>query len=250
MLIARDLSYALDAVEFAIACGIVCDPWQARLLEAPPRRGLLNCSRQSGKTTVTAVMSLHRALYEQGALVVIVSPSQRQSAEMLRTIKQLYSKLDGASDYLADSVLKLEFRNGSRIVALPGSEQTVRGFGGVSLVVIDEAARVSDELYQAVTPFLATRPDGSLIALSTPSGKRGFWYEAWTSGDPKWTRVEVPASMCPRISQEFLDEQLRELGAARYSEEFELAFIDPESSAFPTDIISRAFTTELLPLWA
>jgi hypothetical protein len=168
---------------------------------------------------------------------------------MLRTIKQLHSKLEGAPELLGNSVLKTEFPNGSRIIALPGSEQTVRGYAGVSLVILDEASRIPDELYTAVTPFLATRTDGSLIALSTPNGKRGFWYEAWVSNDPKWTRVEVPASMCPRISKEFLSEQLRELGAARYSEEFELSFLEEISSAFSSDIISRAFTRELIPLW-
>jgi len=249
VLIARDMAYAFAPVAFAAACGLQLDQWQSQLLEAQPQRALLNCSRQSGKTTVTGVGALHRALYESGALVVILSPSLRQSGEMLRTIKGLHAKLDNAPELVGNSVLKMEFTNGSRIIALPGSEQTVRGFGGVSLVVIDEAARVPDELYQAVTPFLATRADGSLWALSTPAGKRGFWYTAWISGDPKWTRVEVPASMCPRISKEFLAEQLRELGAARYSEEFELAFLEELTSAFPSTIIDRAFTRELTPLW-
>jgi hypothetical protein len=249
MLIAADLRFALDPICFAQAAGMEPDPWQARLLEAPPRRGILNCSRQSGKTTTTGLIALHRALYESGALVVVVSPSQRQSAEMLRTIKQLHSKIEGVPDLGADSVLKLELQNGSRILALPGSERTVRGFGGVSLVVIDEAARVPDELLQAVTPMLATRADGALILLSTPAGKRGFFYDIWHSGDPTWERVRVSADDCPRISKEFLAEQLRELGAARFSEEFQLAFVDAEDSAFPTDIITRAFTKELRPLW-
>jgi Terminase large subunit, T4likevirus-type, N-terminal len=248
--LARDLTYALDPIAFAQAAGIVCDPWQGRLLEAPPRRGILNCSRQSGKTTTTGLIALHRAIYEAGALVVVVSPSQRQSAEMLRTIKQLHSKIEGVPELGSESVLKLELQNGSRILALPGSERTVRGFGGVSLVVIDEAARVPDELLQAVTPMLATRADGSLIMLSTPAGKRGFFHDIWHNGDPSWTRVRVSADDCPRISKQFLDEQLRELGAVRFSEEFQLAFVDAEDSAFPTDIITRAFTKELKPLWA
>ncbi len=251
MLIARDLSYALDPVAFAQAAGIVCDPWQAGLLGAMPRRALLNCSRQSGKTTTCALMATHVAAYEADSLVVIVSPSQRQSAEMLRGVRQLHGKVDGLPELIGDSVLKIELANGSRVLALPGGEQgkTIRGLAGARLVIVDEAARVEDELLAAVRPMLATRSDGAFIMLSTPAGKRGAFYELWHDGDPKWTRVRVPASDCPRISQEWLDEELKALGAARFSEEYELQFIDPESSAFPTDIITRAFTTELMPLW-
>ena len=92
--------------------------------------------------------------------------------------------------------------------------------------------------------MLATS-QGRLVALTTPAGKRGWFYEAWI-GDSPWHHVKVPASMCPRISQEFLDEELRELGASRFSEEYQLEFIDPDTAAFPTDIISRCFTTELV----
>jgi hypothetical protein len=246
--LARDIRFALDAAAFAESCGIVCDPWQADLLRAAPQRGLLCCSRQSGKSTVTALDALHTAVYTPAALVVIASPSQRQSAEMLRTLKLLHGKLDGAPAFATESVLKIELANGSRVVALPGTEKTVRGLAGAALVVLDEAARVEDELLAALRPMLATSA-GRLIMLSTPAGKRGAFYEAWHSGDPTWHRVRVPASDCPRITKEFLADELRALGQARFSEEYELAFIDSASSAFPTDIITRAFREDILPLW-
>src|SRR5512142_2985339 len=110
-----DLARALDPALVACDCGITPDDWQRDLLRAMPKRALLLCSRQSGKTTTTAIMALHRALYEPNALVVVVSPSQRQSAEMLRTIRLLHSKLDGAPALGAESVLKIEMANGSRI---------------------------------------------------------------------------------------------------------------------------------------
>jgi phage FluMu gp28-like protein len=167
---------------------------------------------------------------------------------MLRTIKGLHAHLKDAPMLATESVLKLEFAHGSRILALPGTEKTIRGLAGVSLVIIDEAARVDDELLAAVRPMLATKSEGRLIALTTPAGKRGFFYDAW-HGDNDWTRVRVPASDCPRISQEFLDEELRELGAARFSEEYGLEFRDNDEAAFPVAVIERAFTNEVEPLW-
>jgi hypothetical protein len=188
--------------------------------------------------------------YKAPALVLLVSPSQRQSAELFRTVMQFHAKLQGAPELNAESVLKAELSNGSRILALPGTERTIRGYAAADLVVIDEAARVEDELLAAVRPMLATSEGGGrLIALSTPAGNRGWFHEAWTKGDD-WHRTKVAATDCPRITQAFLDEELKQLGAMRFSEEYLLAFLDPDEAVFPTAIIERAFSNpKVLPLW-
>ena len=247
MSMARDLARALDPVKFAHDCGVTPDPWQADLLRSEARRALLLCSRQSGKSTITALLALWVALFEAG-LVVIVSPSQRQSAEMLRTIKGFLAHLNEGPLINAESALKLEFANGARILALPGTEKTIRGIAGAALIVIDEASRVEDELLAAVRPMLATVANGRLIALTTPAGKRGWFYEAW-HGDSTWQRIKVSASDCPRISEDFLAEELRELGAQRFSEEYGLEFLDPDEAVFPSEIIAAAFSDEVSPLW-
>src|SRR5258707_9485538 len=110
MSIGRDLTHALDPVAFAIAAGIVPDSWEAALLVSAPRRVLLNCARQSGKSTVSALISLHTALYEAGSLVVLLAPSNRQSAEMLRQIKLLHRNLDDAPELTSESGIRLEFK--------------------------------------------------------------------------------------------------------------------------------------------
>ena len=244
-----DIARCLDPVLLATDCGLVPDPWQARLLRDRPRRSLLLCSRQSGKSTVTALMALWTAIFEAPALVVLFSPSQRQSAELFRSVMKFHNELKGAPRLNAESVLKAEMENGSRILALPGTEKTVRGYAKADLVVIDEAARVEDELLAAVRPMMATsKGGGRLIALSTPAGKRGWFFEAWT-GAEDWTRVRVSADDCPRISKEFLAEELRSLGAQRFSEEYGLEFLDPDESVFSTAIIDAAFTREIKPLW-
>jgi hypothetical protein len=237
------LVHALDPVKFAEACGITCDKWQADVLRSTARRALLLCSRQSGKSTATALAALHVALFS-GGLVVIVSPSQRQSGEMIRTIRGFIGHL-GLK--LGETALKIEFDNGGRIVALPGSEKTVRGLSAAALVVIDEASRVADELLAAVRPMLATT-NGRLIALSTPAGRRGFFYEAWHD-DTDWLRIRVSVSQCPRISKEFLADELKTLGPMRFSEEYQLEFRDDTESVFLGDLIDRAFTLEVTPLW-
>src|SRR6266404_393829 len=250
--LADTLARFLDPVALARDCGITADAWQAELLRTRPRRSLLLCARQTGKSTATALTALWTAIYEAPALIVIVSPSQRQSAELFRVLMLLYGRLAGVPELIGESVLKAEFSNGSRIVAMPGTEKTIRGLAGASLVIIDEAAAVEDELLAAVRPMLATSKDGGrLIALTTPRGRRGWFYEDWhdTAEGNSWKRVRVAATDCARISQAFLDEELKELGALHFSEEYSLAFVDNDEAVFPSHIIARAFTAEVQPLW-
>ena len=161
------------------------------------RRGLLNCSRQWGKSTVTAAKAVHRAFTKPESLVVVLSPTARQSGEFLRKAGGFARRLGIRPRGDGDNEISLLFPNGSRIVGLPGMEDTVRGFSAVSLMLIDEAARVSDDLYKAVRPMLAVG-DGDLWLMSTPNGKRGFFYEEWANGGERWTRVGARGDgVCP-----------------------------------------------------
>jgi hypothetical protein len=249
-MIAKDLARCLDPVLLARDAGIEPDAWQAELLRARPRRSLLLCARQTGKSTTTALTAIDTAIYQPGALILLVSPSQRQSAELFRSLMLLYSKLSDAPALNAETVLRAELANGSRILALPGTERTIRGYAAADLIVVDEAARCEDELIGAIRPMMAVSEGGGrLIALSTPFGKRGWFYEAWIGGDSAWHRTRVPATDCPRISQTFLDEELRELGQQRFSEEYSLEFLDPDECVFPSHVIDQAFSSEITPLW-
>jgi hypothetical protein len=244
----EDLARALDPSLIAADCGLTMDQWQATLMRSTSLRVLMLCSRQSGKSAVAALITTHTAITQPNALVLLVSPSQRQSAELFRSLMVLFRKLKDAPEMRNESALRVELANGARIVALPGDERTIRGYAGATLVVIDEAARVEDELLSAVRPMLATS-NGRLIALSTPRGKRGFFYEAWHGGEA-WHRVRVPASECPRISKDFLDEEMRELGQQRFAEEYNLEFIEDGDQVIRTEFFERAISREISRLWA
>jgi hypothetical protein len=243
--LATDLACALDPVELARRGGRPPHPWQAEFLRSTEPRILLNCSRQSGKSTVTALLGVHAALYEPGALVLLLSPSLRQSQELFRKALETYRGLDKTEPVEVQSALRLEFENGSRIVSLPGKEQTVRGFSGVRLLAIDEAARVPDDLYFAIRPMLAVS-GGRLVTLSTPFGTRGWWFDAWRSPEP-WKRFRVPAEECPRISAEFLAEERRTMGDWWFRQEYGCDFLDSETQPFTSEDIEHAFSEEIEP---
>src|SRR5215207_8393127 len=242
-----DLRFALERASFAENLGLTPDAWQRDLLRSTSPRLLLNCSRQSGKSTMAAIIALQRALYHVGSLVLVLAPSLRQSQELFAKVASFYRSLGRHVPAQAERRLSLELENGSRIITLPGTEKTVRGFSGAALLLVDEAARVDDGLYYAVRPMLAVS-GGSLMMLSTPFGKRGVFYEEWITSH-EWERFEFPASQCPRISEAFLREEEESLPPFIYRQEYECSFEETEDQVFTIDMIDRAVTDEVQPLF-
>ena len=236
-----------DRVEFARTLGISPDPWQERLLRSEDDRILLNCSRQSGKSTMSALIALHRALTTPDSLVLVLAPSERQSKELFSKIAGFYRTIHHAPHAQSERKLGMQLANGSRIEALPGTEKTIRGFSGAALLVVDEAARVDDLLYFAVRPMLAVS-GGALMLLSTPYGKRGIFHEEFTQGHG-WAKYEVPASQCPRISEEFLEEERQALPSWVFRQEYECSFEETEDTVFTAEMIAQAVTSEVKPLF-
>ena len=233
----------LDAITMAERIGVEPDTGQKDVLRSDAQRILLNCSRQTGKSTVTALLAVHTACYEPDSLSLLLSPSLRQSQELFKKALSFYRKLDTGVPSLSESALRLELQNGARVISLPGKEHTVRGFSNVRLLAVDEAARVPDDLYLSIRPMLAVS-GGRFIALSTPFGTRGWWYEAWRSGET-WERYEVPASRCPRIAEEFLREERQAMGEWWFAQEYDCQFLDSETQPFGRADVDRAFEEEV-----
>src|SRR5262245_559566 len=219
------------AVRIMRNLGLEPDPWQAEVLEAGHPRLLLNCCRQAGKSTVVAVLGLVEAVFVPGTRVILLSRSHRQSTELFRVVLDFYRRL-GAPFLQRRTAHELVLSNFSRIVCLPCREDTVRGYANISLLIIDEAARVPDELYRAVRPMLAVA-GGRLVCLSTPYGKRGFFFDAWAHGGADWARIEVPAERVARIPPEFLQEERRALGESWFRQEYGCSFEAMEGLVYP-----------------
>ncbi len=223
------------------------DLWQASVLRSTAPWLLLNCCRQSGKSTTTAIVALHSALFDPG-LVLLVSPSLRQSKELFSKVIGFLRGLEPAEVLDEDNKSSCTLGNGARIVSLPGDPDTVRGFSAPKLVIKDEAAYVADAMQAALDPMLAVSR-GRLIELSTPNGRRGHFFENWDRGEGV-ERIKLIGRECPRIAGEFLEQQRRKLGPLLFSQEFEGAFIDAESSAFSSDIIELALADDFERLMA
>lgn len=257
------LLLTLDPARLLRALGLDPDPWQRQLLLSNQRQVLLNCSRQSGKSTAVAVLALHTALFQPRSLILLLSPSLRQSLELFRKVLDCYRAVGAASRAaptfahakrpaknrtspgpvrlagpthpfrpIIDNQTRIEFANQSRIVCLPGTEETIRSFSGVALLIIDEAARVPDDLYRSVRPMLAVS-QGRLICLSTPFGQRGFFWEEWHSNSTDWHKIRIPWQDCQRITPSFIAQETRSLGDSWVRQEYACSFESLEGLVFP-----------------
>lgn len=213
------------------------DPWQYDTLTCGADRILLNCARQSGKSTVTAPLAVADILTIPHALVLLLSPTLRQSTELFNKCLHVYHTATGVPAPLYENKLSLGLANGSRLLSLPGKPETVRGFSAVTRLIIDECAFVGDPLYKAVRPMLAVSR-GKLALMSTPFGQRGFFHEEYTRRE-RWFYREVPATLNPRISQEFLDEERASLGPL-YEQEYECSFLTGQIGLFSLEAIQSA----------
>ena len=219
---------AADPVLLARDLGMTPDPWQIEVLHSTRKRVHVNIHRQGGKTTTTAVVALHEALYCPNSLTLIVSPGLRQSQELFRKVLAFYRQLGKPVAPETENQLSLVLENGSRVIATPASEGTIRGYS-VDLLIVDEAARVPDETYASVSPMVAVTK-GRVIALSTPAGRRGWFYK--TSKSMRWEHFMVTGPECPRLTQAELDDERDILGDLAYRCEYLCEFVDSAGAAF------------------
>ena len=229
--------------------GWIPDKFQIDALDADTQEKILNWCRQTGKTSVASILVSHQARFKKKSLSLIISATQRQAGILQKRVQTCilgasrhgwrYVKgmdlpadpLDENSKMVRCSVLSMELGNGSEVVSVPASPDTVRGYSP-DLLVLDEAARIPDLVYDAIRPMMATHPC-RMFVISTPAGRRGWYYREWISEDMSWFRSSVAADQCPRITPEFLKkERLTMSSDAMFRQEYLCEFVEMEGSLF------------------
>lgn len=232
--------------------GFVPDERQAAVLAGDTRRLLLCCTRQWGKSLTIAALAVWRAWEHPGRLILVVSPTFRQSEEFLAKAKEMAER----AGVFGRRRGRKEFRllNGSRLVAEPAVKGNLRGYSAPQLVILDEAAQVPDQVYQELRPMLAAG-GGELALLSTPFGRRGFFWKEWEQGGEGWRREQVTAEECPRIPAAFLAEERRAQGEDWFAQEYLCRFLGLDDAMVRSQWLQAAEARGLdvaaleLPLW-
>jgi hypothetical protein len=205
--------------------------------------------RQAGKTTAAAVGVAHTMVWRRsGSTSLVLAPTLRQSSELIRNLR---SRLLAANENLSvDNTFSLELLNGARALALPGADDaSIRGLPIDGDLVVDEAARVNDALYEAATPMLVRHArTARLVLLSTAWARQGFFYRIWTEGDERdWLKVEAKVDECRHISQLDLNRERRSMSPAAFQREYMNMFDAIESRFFDADAIAAAFGSVSAP---
>src|SRR5271170_5194131 len=191
----RDIAYQIDpALWVRKVLGVEPAPWQAQFLRAPRGASILALTaRQVGKTTAAAWAIAHYMLFTPGGLSVIACPAQRQSKEAVRRVRDILIKV--GAELRGDNIYELELKNGSRVLALPSTDDSIRGLTVDGWIVADEAARLSDDLISALRPMRARRPEARLAMLSTAWSRTDPFWTAWESEDASVIRLRATAEI-------------------------------------------------------
>jgi len=236
------------------------DDIQSKILRSNARQIVCNCHRQWGKSSIIAAKALHRGLYYPNSLILVASPTENQSKEMFLKIINASIYIEGL-EKLEDSKSRMTLTNGSRIVTLPGTEKSVRGFSKPDLIIIDEASRALEELYIAIRPMMLMSL-GQLVLISTPHGKQGFFHDVWShhgETDPNggemleledgWERYRVIATENDRVTEKWLEHEKTQMSERAFQQEYLCQFVETEDQVIPYDLIESMFTDDVKPMF-
>lgn len=219
--------------------GMTLDPWQREFMRGETSLELLNCCRQSGKTTVTSLRSAYRARHTRRRIGVL-SPTLDKSLILYDRAKEWLLR-DGAT-FARLTAIRLEVAGGGVLISFPGDRPDLAARGEtLDDLVVDEASRIKTGVIVSASPTQATRPDATETWLSTPAGARGAFHEQWQDVGMPWKRTRVTADMCSRISRDFLARRKRMIGEAMFRQEFYCEFVTAPGALFAADDLAAMF---------
>jgi hypothetical protein len=261
------------------------DPMQVQVCTTPGHQ-LVLAHRQRGKSLIAAALAFEDAMRYPGSLDLIVSRSLRQSAELFRKVKAFYA-LTTPMPLVKNTEHDMEWPNGSRTISLPGNPDTLVGYSSVHRLILDEAARIADSTYYALRPMLA-RSGGTILAITTPFGRRGWFYEAWTGqaaeqhldvatverlladldfpieeySEPgleapavldgtvyQWTKTFAPVTYYPRLSKAYIANERLNVPDLWFKQEWLLEFVELGQIVFRYDDLARMASADVQPLF-
>ncbi len=237
----REVAYRIDpALWVRQVLRVTPTGWQEQFLRAPRGASILALTaRQVGKTTTAAWALAQTMIFFPGSLSVIACPAQRQSAEAVRRVRGMLMKV--GAELKSDHVYGLELHNGSRVLALPGSDDSIRGLTVDAWIVADEAARLPEDLIAALRPMRARRPQARLAMLSTAWSRTDPFWTAWASDDQTWIRLKATADTETTLfTAEFLEQEQRALGEHVFNREYLGIPGGGQASPFTWDLYERA----------
>jgi len=220
--------------------------YQKEFLRSKKRRRVFVAGRQVGKSVTLSWLALWKAVMFPDSVILVFSPSNRQSIEFLnQKLKgEIRQWIDSPKEWgiIHETKSSLHFSNGSRIMALPAANnsntgETIRGFT-VDMIIVDEAAFVDDDFYTSVLAPMLLTTQGDFIIAGTPWGQSGYLYDKFHN--ERWKRIQVSSFESPIVSAEDLEELREYLSPIELQREILGEFAQKQNAAFEEDIIKKS----------
>lgn len=242
--------YAADPSRILADAGMPPDPWQTEFLQSAraTKLILLLMARQTGKTTACGALALAEATTTPDYTAVVIAPIEKQAKEFIRKMMDLFNRIGRPIGVKREAVCEVEFANRSRVIALPGKERSVHGYTA-NLLVIDEGARVPDEVFNAASPQISASK-GRFVGLSTAFAKSGWFWEEWNNGKGYYKK-KVSAYESSRHTRESLHEERRRMGPRWFAMSYLNEFGDSLDSVFRQEDIDAMLigNEKVMPLF-
>lgn len=242
---------------------ITLDPWQQEFLSTEGDK-ILCTGRQVGKSVICSKDAGEYAVKNPKQNILMIAPTERQAFALFEktldyiVVNHRYKILRGKD---RPTKTRIKLNNGTTIFCLPtGLSGIGIRFMTVHRLYVDEASRVPNDVWSAVTPMLLTT-GGSAIFLSTPAGKQGYFYDCWINEDNAFSSFKRFSISSEKVIREraicdtwtefqrerallHLERERKRMTALEYSQEYMGEFVDELTQYFPTELVKKCLVLD------
>jgi hypothetical protein len=223
--------------------------YQRKLFDLLVNNRFVAClmARQMGKSLSVGAYALWYALFNADKVIGIVSNKESSAIDFLSRIKIMYEELPpwikcGVVEYNKKTII---LENGTIIVAGATSKNAFRG-KTANIIISDELAFVegdkAEDFYMSNYPTISVSKYGKFIAISTPNGIGGLFYELYTGaekGRNEFIPYKVDWREHPERDEEWARIQLRNIGQRRFDQEYNIEFLGSANTVIDKDSLLR-----------
>lgn len=223
--------------------------YQGLMLRCTAPRKVFRCGRRVGKSTTIAVRLLHFMSTTSHGKVLLVTPFKAQIDIIFDMVEEFIAKSPALQSSVKRKVSnpyhEIEFHNGSYLRGFTSGTKSGAEAGSIrgqaaDIVILDECDYLSDGDINSITAILHDHPNTQLWASSTPTGRRGKFYE-WCNS-PRYKEFHYPSHVLPHWDEEMDAEQRENLTELAYKHEILAEFGEEEEGVFQKQYIEAALT--------
>lgn len=207
---------------------------QSAIARHPAKIKVLAMGRRWGKTILGMVIAL--ACAAAGGRVAWIVPTYKNGRPLWRAAESATAKLPRSIVRINRTDRTIEFLGSGGFLAIYSADNPDAILGeAFNLVIIDEAARIEEDVWTRVIQPTLADADGDAILISTPKGRNWFWREfqlgVFDGTDVKSWNAPSSANPSPQIKRAALLAKTR-VPDVVYRQEWDAEFVEDSATVF------------------